>query len=508
MKIIDQQKVLLGPPGCGKTTSIMTQVEQDLRHYKPEEIAFVSFTKKAVREGVDRVCRKFNLPPSRFPYFQTIHSMCYRQLGCQRNDLMGRREYEELGTILGYELSASNDIEDGMLVIPDKDKGSKLLFFDNMARIMRRDLRDVWKNADSGIMWAEVERFSSVYQKYKDNSGKMDFTDLLSRYIEDGIPTGVKVAYIDEAQDLSRIQWEALSKCFAGVDKLVIAGDDDQSIFKWSGADLHTFLSLKGDVEVLAHSYRLPLAVFNKAASIVGRVKQRFAKPFTPAGHVGAVNYVSSFDHVRINPEESTLILVRNVYLLGRIYADLMIRGISFTGRNGYESVNDEHVKAIIAWERIRKGDAVPLDMVKAMYEQLRVGEYLARGGKVELLNTERSDETFTWETLRDHYGLLSMPVWHQALIGIPLEKREYYIGLLRRKIKLSSAVNVHVNTIHGVKGGEADHVIIISDMSKRTYEEMQKDPCSEHRVAYVAVTRAKEKLTIVMPEGKYSYPY
>jgi superfamily I DNA/RNA helicase len=66
----------------------------------------------------------------------------------------------------------------------------------------------------------------------------------------------------------------------------------------------------------------------------------------------------------------------------------------------------------------------------------------------------------------------------------------------------------VNINTIHGVKGGEANHVIIISDMSKRTYIEMQKDYDSEHRVAFVALTRAIERVTIVMPQSKFSYPY
>jgi superfamily I DNA/RNA helicase len=44
--------------------------------------------------------------------------------------------------------------------------------------------------------------------------------------------------------------------------------------------------------------------------------------------------------------------------------------------------------------------------------------------------------------------------------------------------------------------------------MSKRTYTEMLKDYDSEHRVAFVALTRAIERVTIVMPQGKFSYPY
>jgi superfamily I DNA/RNA helicase len=92
--------------------------------------------------------------------------------------------------------------------------------------------------------------------------------------------------------------------------------------------------------------------------------------------------------------------------------------------------------------------------------------------------------------------------------MGIPLEKREYYISLLRNNVKITAEPNVFINTIHGVKGGEADHVIIVSDMSKRTFMEMQKDPESEHRVSYVALTRAKKRITIVMPNSRYAYTY
>lgn len=509
MLLVDNQTVLLGPPGCGKTSSILAQIEEDIKQCPPEHIALVSFTKKAVGEAVQRVSEKFGFAKQRVPLFQTIHALCYRQLGCQKSDLMTRQNYGELGSILGYPLDATVSVEEGALVLLDQDKGSKMLFVDNMARIMRRPLRDVWREANIDVMWAELERFSKTYSDYKKQAGKMDFTDILDRYIQDGKPVDAEIAYVDEAQDLSRIQWEVLQKCFSGCKKVVIAGDDDQSIFKWSGADLSSFLSLQGDKTVLAHSYRLPLAVYNKATTIVGRVKQRFDKPFTPATHPGKVGYVSSLDSVKIDTGVKTLILVRNVYLLKEVYEFLKLRGYNFTGRADYRSVDQDHVRAISTWESVRKGEAVPLDNVRNMYEFLRVGSILSRGGKAALAAVdEKENEYFTWETLRDHYGLLDKPIWHKALLGIPLEKREYYISMIRRKQRLSGEPMIHVNTIHGVKGGEADHVIVLSDMSRKTYEEMQKDPCSEHRCAYVAVTRSKNLLTIVMPQGKYSYAY
>lgn len=509
MKIAENQTVLLGPPGTGKTTRIISSIEEDLQIFSPEQIALVSFTKKAVAEARHRVCEKFGRKEHEFKYFQTIHSLCYRQLGANRNDLMSRENFSELGDVLGYVLTAYISQEDGALVLPDQDKGAKLLFLDNYARVKQISLRAAWKELDIGIPWSEVERFSSTYAKYKKRCGKLDFTDLLGKYIAEGAPLAdVRVAYIDEGQDLSRLQWRVLAKCFEGVEKVVIAGDDDQSIFKWSGADLDCFLELGGEKKILAVSHRLPAKVHAKAVTITNRIRHRFKKEFKPREEIGTVSYVSSFDMARIDPNEPTLILVRNVYLLKKVYEHLSEKGYSFSGRDGFASIMTDHVKAIIFWESLRKGEALTLEQAKVVYEHLRVGDILSRGGKAKLNDVESVEHLFSWEVLNGLYGLKQMPIWHKALEGISEEKRQYYIGLLRKGVKLTSETKVHANTIHGVKGGEADHVIIISDMSRKTYEEMMKDPCSEHRVAYVAVTRAKKKLTIVLPQTKYAYTY
>lgn len=501
------QSVYLGPPGSGKTTTIISLVKECLETHESEHIALVSFTRKAVNEAIERVTEKFSLERDRFPLFQTVHAMCYRALGCSKNDMMTRENFQELGTMFGYELTLTgSNMEDGILILPDRDKGSKLLFLDNLSRIRCESLKDTWRTSNANIPFAELERFSIGYTKYRKQTGKKDFTDLLSAYLEECLPLPVSAAFIDEAQDLSALQWKVLQKAFSEAEQVFVAGDDDQSIFKWSGADLNTFLELDGEKIVLDHSYRLPQAVHAKAQTVIGRVRRRYNKLYTATKGVGKVQYLASLGNAKIIPEEKTLILARNVYMLKAVYEELELRGLSYTGRNGFKSVDDDHLRAIKAWERVRKGDTVTLDEAKIVYQFLRVGVILSRGGKATLNKLEREDESFSWETLRDHYGLLEKPVWQKALVGIPLEKRQYYIGMLRRKQKLSENSNLHVNTIHGVKGGEADHVIVLSDMSRQTHEEFLRDPCSEHRVFYVAVTRSKDKLTIILPQGKYGY--
>ena len=58
-----------------------------------------------------------------------------------------------------------------------------------------------------------------------------------------------EVLFIDEAQDLSLLQWEMVRKIWARAGKTYIAGDDDQAIFKWAGADVDHFIALKEEVD-------------------------------------------------------------------------------------------------------------------------------------------------------------------------------------------------------------------------------------------------------------------
>ncbi len=96
--------------------------------------------------------------------------------------------------------------------------------------------------------------------------------------------------------------------------------------------------------------------------------------------------------------------------------------------------------------------------------------------------------------------------IWHDALVVIPIEVREYYLSCLRRGEKLAEPPRVRVETFHGAKGAEADHVLMLTDMTYRTQRGFEVDPDSEHRVFYVGMTRAKETLSIVTPRTPYGY--
>jgi DNA helicase-2/ATP-dependent DNA helicase PcrA len=312
--------------------------------------------------------------------------------------------------------------------------------------------------------------------------------------------------YVDEAQDLSWAQWQAIKYAFSRSTKSVIAGDDDQSIYKWSGADTETFLSLGGTQTVLEQSYRLPRAVHEFAKGIVSKIENRYEKKFRPRDADGLVEYVQSIEGVRIETNESTLMLVRNTYMMNKIVQFLHTQGLPYIGRSGYSSVQRGHLTAIVACESLRARRTITGKQLKALAECLRVGTYLERGYKVKISLVSDKDE-FTYEQV-NQFGIRELPVWDEALEGILYNTRMYYRTILANGYKLSEQPKLRLSTIHGIKGGEADHVIVYSDMANKSFEEYKRTPDSERRVAYVAVTRSKERLSIIHPYTKKFFDY
>ena len=134
--MIENATLVFGPPGCGKTHFLLSKVREALASgVPPSRIVFVGFTRKAIREAIDRACVEFNLTEKDFPFFRTLHSMAFRALGLNKNDMMGPDDYRTLGNDLGMVLTIKSTSFDDGTVIPSYDgNGARYLFLESRAR--------------------------------------------------------------------------------------------------------------------------------------------------------------------------------------------------------------------------------------------------------------------------------------------------------------------------------------------------------------------------------------
>ena len=105
--------IIYGPPGTGKTHTLLQHIEKFLETTDPDKIGYFTFSKNAAIEGKERAAIKFRLSMlDDLPYFQTLHSFCFNQLGLSRDQVMKEKHYKELGEKMGIEIEGTQQDED------------------------------------------------------------------------------------------------------------------------------------------------------------------------------------------------------------------------------------------------------------------------------------------------------------------------------------------------------------------------------------------------------------
>lgn len=486
--------IILGPPGTGKTTTLLGMVEEELdRGTAPEQIGYVSFTRKAATEARDRACARFGMDKDRFLWFRTLHSVCFRALGMTNADVLEGSRLVEFGDWIGIPVTSRFALDEGSAF--GFQRGDRILFMENLARVMDVPLRQAYDRDSDDLSWHEVERVSRGLAEFKSARGLHDYTDMLRMFVDQQWSPTLEVLFVDEAQDLSMLQWAVVAKLARGCRRVVFAGDDDQAIYNWAGAAVDYFVDMPGSVRVLDRSWRVPRAVQRLSDGIISRVAHRRPKEWTPRDEEGEVRQIA-LDEVDWTAPE-ILVLARNGLHLNAVEKRIRRSGYMYEMK-GRPSIKDSIRQKLLTWERLRRGEAQRVEDVVRVYEEMTSGRGVARGYK-ELRGLPK-DQLVTLEDLQAHGGLLRTDVWHDALDRIPAVDREYIRACLRRGEKMSSSPRIRLSTIHGAKGGEAQEVVLITDMAGRTWREAERSPDDEARVWYVAATRAKERLSVVRP--------
>lgn len=452
--------LIYGPPGTGKTTYLLELLKGLLKKYKPVEIAYVSYTKKGSYEGRDRALKKFNYNERDFPYFRTLHSIAFRQLNISRMNMINKSYYKTFSDKMGMKFT-------GFYTEEFKNDDDKYLFFDILHRNNSKAASKYLYDMDT----YKLRFIRHNYDRFKKHMNIYDYTDLLEKYITEGRTLPVKIAIIDEAQDLTTLQWKMIWKAFSGCEDIFIAGDDDQAIYEWSGADVNYFLSVNGNVSTLRKSYRLPENILQFSKNITELIEHRVEKEFHGTEKTGQLNFISELDELNINKNESYLMLARNNWFLQEYEKWCMDNCLVYTKR-GISSVSDRDISAIREYSNFK------------------------------MVRDEKHMSITLRARLKKNYNIDLE--WYDNF-DLPKEKIIYYKNLLRNKIDLSKS-NIEIGTIHSVKGGEADNVILMTDVTKNVRKNIENNPDSEHRVFYVGITRTRKNLFILNSRSKNEY--
>ena len=494
---------IFGPPGTGKTTTLLNMVDRALSDgMDPKEIAFLAFTKKAATEAKERAAARFGLnPKTDLLYFRTLHSLALTQTSIGLESVMSDQHYRELGNRIGIELNGSRtvDFDDDIYNIANKQNPIVTLI--NLARVKKVPLRQEYNRSNLSVSWSEVDYVDRALQSYKHSMNLYDYTDMLEVFIaeSDKCCPKFKLTFLDEAQDLSPLQWDIAHILSDNSDRMYVAGDDDQAIYRWGGADVDHFISLNSQSETLQQSYRVPSSVHQLAENVAKRISGRFPKSYLPREEVGMVARINGLESLDMS-EGEWLILAQAGYHLQSIATDLKSGGYLFNYR-GSRSISEKISDAVRGWETLRKGREVSGEIARKIYGYMSLNKRVQRGFK-KLPALEDTDFV-DFDQLVEHHGLLASKdmIWSEAMDKLPDTDRAYITALLRRGEKFTGVPRITASTIHGSKGGEADNVVLLTDLSPAAEMEMRINPDDTHRVFYVGVTRTKKNLYIVDPQ-------
>ena len=315
----------------------------------------------------------------------------------------------------------------------------------------------------------------------------IDYNDMIKKFTAQQQSPSFEVIFVDEAQDLSPLQWDMLKLLQQNSKDVYIAGDDDQAIFGWSGADVQSFINFDAVEIPLQQSKRVPQIIQQRALDRLDNIKVRIHKTYHPTAEKGTIQSFFSIDAINMLKGD-WYILARTNDLLTPIIRDLKKRGLYFETKQG-RSISESLYKDILNWEQWKKGSKLTTIEVQRLLERF------------DKKFKETEDKLFELSDLKTKYKLNSQLPWYDAFTAVAPHTKTYIRAMRSNGEDLRLKPRIKILTLHGSKGGEATNVVILQDQTRNTIKGATKTAMKrdeEQRVWYVGLTRCSKNLFLI----------
>jgi len=531
---------IFGPPGTGKTTAAAGQIDRAVDRFGENSVMVMSFSRAAAIELMGR-----NVPID-LDRIGTLHSRCFHALGKPRIAEAHVDAWNRENTRFQITPVSRNHRLEGEDSRAEENNGLK-----NGDRLLQKLNCCRGQILPPEIWPVEVRDFASRWCQYKIANGLLDFSDLIDIAFSDleFAPGKPSVIIADEAQDLNPKQLALIRKWGKPAEYLVLAGDDDQTIYSWTGASPEGMLDpgIPADHKYfLSQSRRVPQGIYNVAEQLIHRVSRRQEKSYRPRAGTGEVKRLSQgykspeYEILKtikrhLSERKRIMLLASCSYMLRPLLAVLRKEAIPFhnpyrksngfwnplrmNSRNsavnrirtllvGHPGFGDDHhiwrsseFKLWTEWlprgmftdigpqvvAALPPTTAVTLEILESVFQSHELSNI------VQMLNAETPA------------GLLD---WWRGRIASEFRKRiEFPANVAFRSLgqSLVDSPQVVIGTIHSVKGGEADVVYLFPDLSPAGDDQYRRGGPQRDSVIrqfYVGATRARETLYLCAPNS------
>jgi DNA helicase-2/ATP-dependent DNA helicase PcrA len=563
---------LFGGPGSGKTTALLDRVEELLDEgVDVRDILVVSYTRAAAAEVRERLAERLDDSPRALQgNVCTMHAKAYELLDLSRGDVVSEDDKAEFCEDYGVEFEDEYGGA-GRRTARSTTLGNKIIATSQWLQRTRREVADwydvpfkwnveevrlppeidpnaqegnkytpTWPSSDDRV---DVPNVIRAWRTYKGDNDLVGFADMLERVKGRSLVPHVDYLVIDEFQDITTLQYDVYEEWKPHMEGVLIAGDDDQVVYAWQGADPDLLLDEAVDEDViLPNSYRLPSKVLNVVNREIRHIDKRQEKDLRPrieGGTVEGVESPSMLDLVRnvrytVEDDEdgSIMVLFRARYQMFQFIDDFIGEGMPFSMLTDQRMWTDRLTEYVRAIEKLESESPLTGMEARRLADMLQDSAFGTndRDALFEFLDDRQEeagiDDLAKLEIqageISDHAPFVpdgpSAGDMVRKVTSFQRKSIKAYFGGEYRGMDPS---RIRIGTIHSAKGREADHVFVATDLTEKVVEQMaasvddpmevegveeftkHTDPVpvltnNERRVFYVGMSRARERLVLL----------